>query len=79
MTEPRPDFAALESEVGHPGERWQALRDKVKEPGLVLAGGTWLVVLLALGFLFRCSRLLEDKGVTRLIVAREVVWRGLPT
>jgi Tfp pilus assembly protein PilN len=33
-------------------ERWQALRDKVKEPGLVLAGGTWLVVLLALGFLF---------------------------
>ena len=32
--------------------RWQSVRDTVKEPGLVLAGGTWLVVLLALGFLF---------------------------
>jgi len=33
-------------------ERLTGLRDKIKEPGLVLAGGTWLVVLLALGFLF---------------------------
>jgi Tfp pilus assembly protein PilN len=33
-------------------ERWQGLRDKVKEPGLVLAGGTWLVVLAVLGVLY---------------------------
>ncbi len=33
-------------------ERWQTLRDKVKEPGLVLAGGTWLLVLVALAVLY---------------------------
>ena len=33
-------------------ERLAGLRSKVKEPGLVLAGGTWLAVLLVLGFLF---------------------------
>lgn len=32
--------------------RWQSLRDKVKEPGLVLAGGAWLLVILVLGFLY---------------------------
>ena len=32
--------------------RWLGLRDKVKEPGLVLAGGTWLIVLVALAVMF---------------------------
>ena len=32
--------------------RWLGVRDLVKEPGLVLAGGAWLVVLLVLGGLF---------------------------
>lgn len=32
--------------------QWQNLRDKVKAPGLVLAGGTWLVVIVALAVLF---------------------------
>lgn len=33
-------------------DRWQGLRDKVKEPGLVLAGGTWLIVIVALAVMF---------------------------
>jgi Tfp pilus assembly protein PilN len=33
-------------------QRWLRLRDLVKEPGLVLAGGTWLVVILVFAVLF---------------------------
>ena len=32
--------------------RWHGLRDTVKEPGLVLAGGTWLAVLVVLAALY---------------------------
>ena len=33
-------------------ERWQRIRSVVKEPALVLAGGTWLVVIVVLLILF---------------------------
>jgi hypothetical protein len=31
VTDQRPDAAALEDRVGHPGERWQVLRDRVQD------------------------------------------------
>jgi hypothetical protein len=34
VTDPRPDAAALEARVGHPGERWQFLRDRVQDQAI---------------------------------------------
>ncbi len=51
MTQPRPDFAALESEVGHPGERWQALRDRVQDEAIAKFStieGEWLALMWSL-------------------------------
>jgi hypothetical protein len=51
VTDPRPDEVALEAQVGHPGERWQRLRDRVQDEAITRFSeieGDWLDLMWAL-------------------------------